>query len=116
VSALVGTALVVVGILTLRDDDAAGSDEARTHAEAACELIAKAEEATRVETNARVAAAMFLLDNAIVESSRAAEAGEEFVELDRLVQAVHTAAHKGGVAAVREGLGEALASCRESTG
>jgi hypothetical protein len=67
-----------------------------------------------VDTGARYAAAMLLLDNAIIESERAAEAANEFAALDQAVQALHTAAHRGRPSQWLFALDTALAACRES--
>ena len=109
-------ALVALALLTLRPADGERDGEARDHAEAACALTSKAEEAAQVETDARFAAAMLLLDEAIIESARAAETAVEFAHLDQAVQEVHAAAHRGSSGPWREALDAALAACDNSAG
>jgi len=106
--------LVALALFTLRPSDAEPDGEARGHAEAACDLTSKANEATKVSTGARYAAAVLLLDNAIIESERAAEAATEFAALDEAVQALHTAAHRGRPSLWLDALDTALAACDAS--
>lgn len=83
---------------------------------AACDLAAKAGEAAQVDTGARYAASLLLLDKAIVESRRAAESASEFSELDQVVQTVHTAAHRGVAAPYEDALETASATCDDLFG
>ena len=108
-----GAGLVALALFTLRSPGGEPDREARGHAEAVCDLTSNADEAAQVDTGARYAAAVLLLDNAIIESERAAEA-DEFAELDEAVQALHVAAHRGGPAQWRDALDIALAACEES--
>lgn len=101
--------VVVLALVPSGDDEP--DEEGRSHAEAACELTVKAEQAARVDTGARAAAALFLLDRAIVESERAAEAADGFTALDDAVQEVHAAAHAGGRSALLEAYDAALTAC-----
>ncbi len=89
---------------------------ARGYAAAACDLTDKAEEATTVSTGARYAAAVLLLDRAIIESARAARSEPEFAEMDQAVQALHTAGHRGGPARWQVALDAALAACQDAVG
>jgi hypothetical protein len=88
----------------------------REHAVVACDLTSKAEEAASEATDARLAAAVLLLDQAIIASARAAETDAGFADLDDAVQAVHTAGHRGDPEEWRAALDAALSACRSSTG
>lgn len=112
---IAGGGLVALALFTLRSPDEERDGQARGHAEAACDLTSKADEAAQVDTGARYAAAMLLLDNAIIESERAAEA-DEFADLDLAIQALHTAAHRGKPAQWRDALDIAEAACHETLG
>lgn len=118
----VAVALVAVAVLlalayvALRPAADEPDGAARDHAEAACDLTSKAREAGQVETRARYAAAMLLLDRAIIESARAAESDPALAELDASVQSLHTAAHRGDPGQWKAALGTALAACRTATG
>jgi len=117
VAALVaGAALVAVALLALRPDGGRLDEEARNHAAAACDLTSKADEAAQVDSPARYAAAALLLDEAIIESARAAEVAHEFADLDGAVQAVHLAAHRGDRGPWRDALDTALSTCHETFG
>lgn len=111
---IVAGALVAIALVALRPADGETDEEARTHAVAACDLVSKADTAVQVDTPARYAAAALLLDKAIVESARAAEASTEFAALDQAVQAVHTAAHRGSGQPWRDALEQALTICHEA--
>ena len=111
---IVGGALVAVALVALRPAGGEIDEEARAHAEAACDLTSKADEAAQVDTRARYAAATLLMDKAIIESARAAEGATEYTQLDQAVQALHTAAHTGEHAQWRDALDTALATCRET--
>jgi len=113
---IAGAGLLSVGFLALRPADGEVDEEARVHAQAACDLSAKAGEAAQVGGSAPYAASLFLLDRAIVESGRAAESASEFTELDQAVQAVHTAAHRGSAAPYQDALDATLATCRDLFG
>lgn len=110
---IAGAGLIALALFTLRSPDKEPDGEARGHAETACDLTSKADEAAQVDTSARYAAAVLLLDNAIIESERAAEAAE-FADLDQAIQALHTAAHQGRPAQWRDALDSAEAACQES--
>jgi hypothetical protein len=107
---------VAIALFTLRPDSGALDEEARSHAAAACDLTSKADEAAQVDTPARYAAASLLLDKAIIDSARAVQAAPEFADLDRAVQAVHLAAHRGSRGPWRDALDLALSTCRETLG
>ncbi len=97
--------------------DGAATVEAQTlmHAEVACDLTSKAEqaaEASELGERARYAAAVLLLDQAIIESGRAAQSATRLGELDSALQAVHTAGHKGDHDEWQDALGAANAECR----
>jgi len=106
--------LVALTLFAVRPPGGEPDKEAAGHAEIACDLTSNADEAAQVDTGARYAAAVLLLDNAIIESGRAAEAATEFAALDEAVQALHTAAHRGRPAQWRDALDIALAACQES--
>jgi len=116
VASAMGVALVAAAFFALRPDGVGLDEEARSHAAAACDLTSKADEAAQVDTPARYAAAALLLDKAIIESARASEAAPEFADLDRAVQAVHLAAHRGDRGPWRDALDTALSTCRETFG
>ena len=89
------------------------------HAEVACGLTSKAEQAAAaadVGERARYAASVLLLDQAIIESGRAAESDSRLVELDSALQAVHTAGHEGDHDVWQDALGTANAECRTVLG
>ena len=104
--------LAVLAVILLRPAGEEPVNAAREHADVACDLTSKAEEAAGVETDARLAAAVLLLDQAIVASARAAATDVAFADLDEAVQAVHTAGHAGDPLRWRDALDTALASCR----
>ena len=108
--------LVALTLFAVRPPGGEPDKEAAGHAEIACDLTSKADEAAQVDTGARYAAAVLLLDNAIIESARAAEAASQYAALDRAVQALHTAAHRGRPGQWRDALDTALAACRQSIG
>lgn len=110
--ALVAAAAIVgVALVALPGQSSEPDGPGRANARTACQLAAQANEAASVDTNARYAASLFLLDTAITESGRAAEADSAFVDLDTAVQAVHTAAHQGRSGPWRDALDAALATC-----
>lgn len=113
-AAAVGAVLVAVaGLAALQDPvDAAAAG----HARVACDMTARADEATEVSTAARMAAAVLLLDQAIVSSERAALTDDAFSDLDAAVQAVHAAGHRGEPDAWQAAMAEALTACRGATG
>jgi hypothetical protein len=104
--------LVVTAAATLRPADDKADSRLRGAAAEACDLITKAEETAAVDTGARYAAAVLLLDRAIIESARAARSEPEYAELDRAAQALHTAGHRGGPKQWRDALDAALAECQ----
>ena len=108
--------LLAFVVFALRDGDGDGEPNARAraHAEAACDLTTKANEAARVETDARYAATVLVLDQAIVESARAAKADLRYADLDQALQAVHTAAHTGDRERYEVAMGSAQAACRNA--
>jgi hypothetical protein len=103
--------LVAFAAFALRDGDEEPDAQARAHAESACDLTTKAHEAARVETDARYAATVLVLDQAILESARAAKADPLFADLDQALQAVHTAAHTGDPQKYDAAMGTAQAAC-----
>jgi hypothetical protein len=122
-----GSALVCLALLLLQVDQGrntttsgsklAGSSvdaRARTHAEAACNFTRKAEQAAQaaeVDGRTRYAAAVLMLDWAIIESGRAAQADTALAELDTALQAVHAAGHEGDHDGWQDALGTASAEC-----
>lgn len=110
--------LGVLALFLLRPAEPAEQEQGSAgleHAEVACDYTSKAEEAAGVETDARLAAAVLLLDQAIIASERAAETDAAFADLDDAVQAVHTAGHQGDPEKWQAALDTALATCRSST-
>jgi len=106
-----------VAFFALPPDGGGLDEEARSNAAAACDLTSRADVAAQVDSPARYAAAALLLDKAIIESARASEAAApEFADLDRRVQAVHLAAHRGDRGQWRDALETALSACRETFG
>lgn len=90
-------------------------DRALVHAAVACDLTSKAEQAaetSEVAARARYAAAVLLLDQAIIESARGAESDPRLAGLDAALQAVHTAGHEGDHARWQEALVIANGECR----
>lgn len=112
------TVVVVLALvaLVLLGRDTSPDERALAHARAACDVAGKAATATEVDAPERYAAAAFLLDTAILETSRAASLDPEFRSLDQSMQAVHSAAHRGVKDPWREALGEALGRCRDVVG
>ena len=110
--------LSVLALVVLRPDEPRReqANAAPDHAAVACDMTAKAEEAAGVETDARMAAAVLLLDRAIIASARAVDTDAAFADLDEAVQAVHTAGHRGDPRQWRAALDTALAACRTSIG
>jgi hypothetical protein len=106
--------LAALAFVALRPADAKLDDGARDHAEVACNLTSKAEEAARVDTGGRYAAAVLLLDQAMIESARAVESDPALAELDQAVQEVHVAGHSGDPGQWDSALGAALTACRAS--
>jgi hypothetical protein len=89
------------------------------HAEAACDLTTKAGEAAeaqQIDSRARYAAAVLLLDRAIIESERAAASDTGLADLDEALQAVHTAGHEGDPDGWQTALDTALTECRAAVG
>ena len=85
------------------------------HAEVACDLTGKARQATgasEVRERVRYAAAVLLLDQAIIESARAARGDTRLTALDAALQAAHTAGHEGDHDTWRRALRSADAECR----
>ena len=111
-------ALALVLAVTGPEDDGSGDTQARHHAEAACVLAtqageaAAAGEARRVDARARYAAAVLLLDRAIIESARAVRSDSGHTGLEAALQSVHTAGHAGDADGWESGLDEALTACR----
>ena len=125
----VGAAVLVLALLAMRPDDAepdgssgagsAANPQALAQAESACDLTTKAgeaAEAVQVDRRSRYAAAVLLLDRAIIDSARAAESDARLAELDAALQAVHTAGHEGDPAGWQAALDAALAECRTALG
>lgn len=89
------------------------------HAEVACDLTGKARQATgatEVRERVRYAAAVLLLDQAIIESARAARADTRLAALDAALQAAHAAGHEGDHDRWRRALRAADAECRAVLG
>lgn len=107
-------ALLVLVVLRPAEEEPVGAG--REHAVVACDLTSKAEEAAGVATDASLAAAVLLLDQAVVASARASETDVAFADLDDAVQAVHTAGHRGDPEQWQEALDTAMTACSESTG
>lgn len=98
-----------------RDGAARVDGRILVHAEVACDLTTKAEqaaEASEVGKRARYAAAVLLLDQAIIESGRGAESDGRLAGLDSALQAVHAAGHEGDHAQWQEALVIANGECR----
>ena len=113
-AAVVALLVLVVGCTKTSDEvDTGARSEALEHARTACDLTGKAGEAAEVDTPERYAAAAFLMDNAIIESERAALGAAEFTALDRAVQAVHAAAHRGDREEWKKALETALDACSD---
>ena len=119
---LAGAAVVaVVGIVGLRGSAETGAgptadQRAQDHAASACDLMAKAHEAAAVDSDARYAATVLLLDQAILESARAARTSQEFSDLDGSMQALHTAAHTGDRSEYAPAVEAAESACRSTVG
>lgn len=109
---LTALALVAFTWWSGRGGDPEPDARARAHAESACDLVSKAHEAAEVESDARYAATVLVLDRAIIESERAARADVVFGDLDRVVQGVHTAAHTGDPAKYTAAMDAAQDACR----
>ena len=113
-----GAALALALAVTGPEDDRPADTQGRHHADAACVLAAQAGEAAaagearRVDARARFAAAVLLLDRAIIESARAAEIDPGHTGLDAALQSVHTAGHAGDSDGWESTLDEALTACR----
>jgi hypothetical protein len=114
VAVAAGAVVLVALFLGLRGGGQEVDARARALADSACELTSGAEEAGRVDTEARLAAAMLLLDKAIVDSTRAAGTDPAFDELDRAVQEVHAAAHDGDPEQYDTAMDAALTECSTS--
>lgn len=127
----VGAAVVLLALLAMRGDepapggvaggspDVTADPDARTQAESACELTTRAGEAAdavEVDARSRYAAAVLLLDRAILDSARAAESDPGLVELDAALQEVHTAGHAGDHDRWEAALDAALTECRTALG
>ena len=105
---------LALAVLALRDGDREPDALARAHAESACDVASDANEAARVKTDARYAATVLVLDQAIVESERAARADPQFADLNQALQAVHTAAHTGDPETYDMAMDRAQAACRSA--
>lgn len=130
----VGGVLVVLALLAVRPDEPppgppagegqavdqqAADPQAVDHAEAACDLTTKAGEAAdavEVDKRSRYAAAVLLLDRAIIESGRAVQLDGRLTELDSALQAVHVAGHEGDPDGWQAALDSALSECRSALG
>lgn len=96
-------------------DDTSMDAQTLVHAEVACDLTGKARQATgasQVRERVRYAAAVLLLDQAIIESARAARADTRLAALDAALQAAHAAGHEGDHDRWRRALRAADAECR----
>ncbi|MCW2737784.1 hypothetical protein [Nocardioides sp.] len=99
----------------------ASSVDARAlmHAEVACDYLSKAAEAaqaSKLDERTRYAVAVLLLDQAIIESGRAAQSDTGLVELDTALQAAHAAGHAGDHDGWQRALRTAHAECRTVPG
>lgn len=100
-------------------DDTSMDAQTLVHAEVACDLTGKARQATgasQVRERVRYAAAVLLLDQAIIESARAARADTRLAALDAALQAAHAAGHEGDHDRWRRALRAADAECRAVLG
>jgi len=111
VAVVAAVGLAVLAFVLLRPAEQEQESAGLDHAAVACDFTSKAEEAAGVETDARLAAAVLLLDQAIIASARAADTDAVFTDLDDAVQAVHTAGHQGDPRRWRDSLDTALAAC-----
>lgn len=105
---------VVLALLALDPAPASVDAQARVHGEAACDLTSKAgeaAEAVQIDSRSRYAAAVLLLDRAIIESARAAESDDALADLDAALRAVHTAGHQGDPHRWEAALDTAIAEC-----
>lgn len=96
-------------------DDTSMDAQTLVHAEVACDLTGKARQATgasQVRERVRYAAAVLLLDQAIIESARAARADTRLAALDAALKAAHAAGHEGDHDRWRRALRAADAECR----
>ena len=124
-----GFTLIALAVLALQADDAPGttadgpqpggasSVDARAlmHAEVACDFMSKAGQATQaseVGERTRYAVAVLLLDQAIIESGRAAQSDTGLVERDAALQTTHAAGHEGDHDGWQRALRTARAECR----
>jgi hypothetical protein len=111
---ITGVLFLAFAVIALRDGDREPDALARAHAESACDLTSKADEAARVTSDARYAATVLVLDQAILESARAAKADPLFADLDQALQALHTAAHTGDPEKYEAAMDTAQAACRSA--
>lgn len=81
----------------------------------ACELLAKADEALEVHDASRYAAALLLLDTALVESEHAATADASYADLDAAIRKAHSTAHDtrppGSLAAMADEVAKVVEVC-----
>lgn len=108
-------ALALLVFVLLRPTEQEQENAGLEHAEVACDYTSKAEEAAGSATNARLAASVLLLDQAVIASARASETDAAFADLDDAVQEVHAAGHRGDPEQWQAALDSALAACRTST-
>lgn len=116
VALVAGAVLLALAFVALRPAGGDTGEVARDHADVACDLTSKADEAAQANTRARYAAAVLLLDTALIESGRASRSDARFNELDEAVEALHMAGHRGDPDRWRTELDRALSACRTSTG
>ncbi len=120
IAVVAGVVLVVVlafAWLALRPvEEQQVAEPGRDHAEVACDLTTKAGEAAQMDTSARYAAAVLLLDKAMIESERASESEPRFSELDAAVREVHRAGHRQDPEQWDLALNAALGTCESSVG
>jgi hypothetical protein len=112
VVAVAGAACVLLAVLLGMGAEDGPDARARARAASTCELMSGAEEAGRVDTDARYAASMLLLDKAVIESARAAKVDAEYADLDLAVRAAHRAAHRRDPEQYRTAMASAIAACR----
>ena len=92
---------------------------ARLHVEVACDFAGKAEEASaapELQERARYAVAVLLLDQAIIESARAADLDPGLDALDAALQAAHAAGHESDDGGWDRAVRAARAECQTALG
>lgn len=128
-----GFTVVLLAVLALQVDDASGTmadgsqpgggssvdAQALMHAKVACDFMSKATQAAQASDGGervRYAVAVLLLDQAIIESGRAAQSDTGLVELDTALQTIHAAGHEGNHEKWQRALRTADNECRRVLG